>query len=113
MASVLQSGDEFKRGVHSDLHPGVPGQESVARVYSTIKKKAAENVFDPAGEIVEEALQQNVTDGPVPTLPCFDYLTRSTNRFRQKMRPDEPVDLLNFEIDEDYLPEGKVISRHR
>ncbi|XP_002733140.2 uncharacterized protein LOC100374672, partial [Saccoglossus kowalevskii] len=104
LASVVQRGGDFKRGAHDHLHPGLPGQATVAKVYSSIKSNASEKVFEPAGEIVEDAIREFVGEEPVPTLPSFDYLTRTTNRFRQKMRPDEPSHLMDFEINEDFLP---------
>ncbi|XP_070531580.1 uncharacterized protein [Ptychodera flava] len=117
LASVFQSGDSYKRGVHDHLHPPEPGQDLVATIVSRIKDKAVNNLFDPAGEIVEDILQNQISvDQPAPTLPSIDALTRCANRARQKMVPDEPRDLLDFELDESFLPEGflyKEVMRRR
>ena len=71
-----------------------------------MKLKAADQLFEPAGHIVDDVLVHNIDDVPVPFLPQPQPRTqvRTVNRFRQKDRPKEPVwGHMRYEA----IPEGK------
>lgn len=103
-ATVRQVGTEFIRGAINHCHPPSSGAAIASKVSSQIKRKALEDVFRPAAEIVEEALLQHVDDTAAVTLPAPHNLARQGNRKRQKCRPAEPVDIL-FEIAEYHIPD--------
>ena len=61
-----------------------------------VRRKATENIFQPAGDIVENAMDRLVPED-AHCLPKPDNLTRAANRAREALRPEEPHDL-NFEV---------------
>ena len=77
----------------------------VAQIKTTVKCKAAEDLFRPASAIVDEVLLEQLNEEACPTLPGPERLARAANRFRQAQRPVDPVDL-NFSLDENNLPEN-------
>ena len=68
-----------------------------------MKRAAVDDVFQPAGSIVEDALTSHATTiPPYPALPNPVHLARAANRLRQKLRPDDPTDL-NFTIQDESI----------
>ncbi|XP_064636946.1 uncharacterized protein LOC135493499 [Lineus longissimus] len=102
---VTQKGDQFIVGRKAHNHQAQPGAAVVSKITASMKEKAAENVYKSASAIVTEVLLEHVNSGPCPSLPKMSCLTRATNRFRQKNRPQDPTDL-EFELQEDRVAEN-------
>ena len=85
--------------------PADVGAAVSATISPKVKAIAAENIFRPASSIDEEILLQELTDAPCPSLPKPEYIARTANRFRQRLRPKDPTDLA-FELEHDHLPAG-------
>ena len=62
------------------INYSVPNQAAVTRVVCSIKDPATQDLFQPAGAIVESAmLSNNITAMPCPALPKPDNLQRTAN----------------------------------
>eukprot|EP00794_Sanderia_malayensis_P000471 gene471-biopygen827 len=53
-ATVLQDDESFSRGVQIHCHPGKPGVSLTKKIVAEVKKTAVSNVFQSAGNIVED-----------------------------------------------------------
>ena len=105
-AALIERDDgSFQIGAHAHNHPADVGAAVSATISAKVKAIAAENIFRPASSIVEEILLQELTDAPCPSLPKPEYIARTANRFRQRLRPKDPTDLA-FELEHDHLPAG-------
>ena len=101
--SVRQDGLQFCFGVHAQhIHPARPGGDVAIQAVATVKKAAVEDVFRPAGALVESVLTATATTAP-DSCPNPSYLRRTANRVRQSQRPPEPKDL-DFELAHDFIP---------
>lgn len=108
LASVMQNGDEFKRGAQS--HSCTPKEAAIhtAKIKVHLKEEGKARPFASATTLVKEALQHHLpSDAPTTTLPCMGALIRSTNRHRQIRRPKHPTDL-SFEWVEEALPDNFI-----
>ena len=61
--------------------------------YLKVKEVAAQHVFRPAMNIVDDDILDNVKEDNRFLKPKETLLKRAANRFRAKMRPSEPEDL--------------------
>ena len=105
-AALIERDDgSFQIGAHAHNHPADVGAAVSATISAKVKAIAAENILRPASSIVEEILLQELTDAPCPSLPKPEYIARTANRFRQRLRPKDPTDLA-FELKHDHLPAG-------
>lgn len=105
-AALIERDDgSFQIGAHAHNHPADVGAAVSATISAKVKAIAAENILRPASSIVEEILLQELTDAPCPSLPKPEYITRTANRFRQRLRPKDPTDLA-FELEHDHLLAG-------
>lgn len=105
-AALIERDDgSFQIGAHAHNHPADIGAAVSATISAKVKAIAAENIFRPASSIVEEILLQELTDAPCLSLPKPEYIARTANRFRQRLRPKDPTDLA-FELKHDHLPAG-------
>lgn len=52
-----------------------------------------------------QVLLNEVRDGPCPALSKPDHLARATNRVRQSMHPQDPIDL-DFKLCQGHVPDG-------
>ncbi|KAK3729886.1 hypothetical protein QZH41_005332 [Actinostola sp. cb2023] len=66
---------------------------------------ASTNIFKSASAIVDEVYLEEVGDQPCPALSKPQQMAGAANLFRQKLRPEDPQDLL-FVLEEDHIPEG-------
>ncbi|XP_076038994.1 uncharacterized protein LOC143024111 [Oratosquilla oratoria] len=104
-ATVKQNGMHFTRGPQAHIHLGQVGANTVAAIRVKVKEIAAKDVFVSAAEIVNGVvLDQLQPNQPIDPLPTLDNLARAANRHRQARRPRDPTNL-NFDIDENFLPE--------
>ena len=107
-ATVRQTGDSFSRGPQPHNHAGQPGAAATTRIQVAVKEQATKAIFEPALSIVESAiLKETEEHGVGPNLPKPTNLTRLANYNREKLRPDEPVDL-EFDYNGDYVPDFLV-----
>ena len=107
-ASVTQCGETFTRGPHRHNHSSDPGAAPNARIRREVKAQAAQEIFEPALNIVESVIRkEQQAHGIRPGLPKLHNLTRVANLHRQQMRPTDPTDL-DFEYDNDFLPDFLV-----
>ena len=67
-ATVRQEGELFTGGVHLHLNPTVPGQPLTSMIKSCVMAMETANVFQPAGEILNEVLWDDLTQEPTPSL---------------------------------------------
>lgn len=92
-AALIERDDgSFQIGAHAHNHPADVGAAVSATISAKVKAIAAENILRPASSIVEEILLQELTDAPCPSLPKPEYIARTANRFRQRLRPKDPTD---------------------
>ena len=77
----------------------------MAKITATTKAEAKKNLFKPAMVIVNDVLMEEITDAPCPSLPKPVNLAKAANYRQQRLRPSDPKSL-DFELDEDHLPEG-------
>ena len=63
------------------------------KIKCLVKHGASKDVLLPASEMVNNVLLDEFTDAPCPSLPCVERMKRTTNRFRQKFRLQDPKDL--------------------
>lgn len=78
------------------------------KIAAKVKTVARENVFRPAGDIVETVMKEMTTSDDVG-LPKPDNLSRAANLHRQKFRPKDPV-TLDFEIERDFIGEDFLLD---
>lgn len=96
--------NEYIRGEMDHCHPPEACPALSTKVSSIVKRKAMEDVFRPAADIVDEVLREHVDPNvPLTSLPAPINLARQGNRRRRANRPDEPLDL-NFDLNEDHIP---------
>ncbi|KAI8490637.1 hypothetical protein Bbelb_319050 [Branchiostoma belcheri] len=103
----------LQTGVPQPLSPARAGRLSVEP-----KKQAKDQVFEPASNLVDDILLEA---GNQPGMPSHAALlhVRRLNRAKAKMRPEEPRDLMNFELNEHLIPDDflrfdiPVIGRQR
>ena len=103
-ATVTQVCDTFASGPAPHSHPPLAGTAISSKISAEVKKKAADDVFRPASELVEEAIKNHVPQDAPVTLPAPHNLARQGNRRRQKLRPEDPRDL-DFEVSEHHIPD--------
>ena len=96
-ATVLQKGDEFKPGMNSHIHSGLPGVAMVNRVMKEVKEKATYDHSKSAAAIAEEVVLSCVGNNPTPALPSIYNLASCANHLRKKMRPPE-LQELDFQL---------------
>ena len=102
-AAVRQHGTDFIPGPQPHCHQPVVGSLAAVRITSSVKEKAMKDFYQPAGNIVQEVLLEELNSAPCPAMPKVANLVRQANRRRQKSRPVEPKDL-EFELNlETYL----------
>eukprot|EP00794_Sanderia_malayensis_P015371 gene15371-biopygen12796 len=107
-ASIQQDGQTFRRGHQPHCHLGKPGIALTSKMYVDIKRKATDDVFKSASNIVENVIRENsaeVQSQPSCSQPQIASLVRQANRHRQKLRPEEPSDL-DFVPNQSYIPEN-------
>ncbi|XP_071806979.1 uncharacterized protein [Asterias amurensis] len=63
---VRQVGQQFTLGIKDHCHSGKPGQLTLATLVTQVREKAADQLFAPASQIVDQALIDNITDAPIP-----------------------------------------------
>ncbi|KAK3893102.1 hypothetical protein Pcinc_003095 [Petrolisthes cinctipes] len=102
--AIKEVNNVFIRGPNEHSHPPEACPVTTSKVSKLIKNKAMEDVFQPALEIVEEVMLENI-DSTIPTasLPVPVNLAHQANRKRRTNRPAEPIDL-TFEISEEHIP---------
>ena len=61
-----------------------------------MKAKAKEAIYQSASSIVDEVMLAEVI-ADSPSLPVPAHLIRTVNRVRQRLRPEDPIDL-QFEV---------------
>ncbi|XP_078621125.1 uncharacterized protein LOC144887624 [Branchiostoma floridae x Branchiostoma japonicum] len=100
----MQKGLVYRPGIHRHCHPPEMAATLHARVDADLKKKAKDQVFEPASNLVDEVMLEA---GNHPGLPSQAALLRRVNRAKAKMRPEEPRagDLMTFELDEQFIPD--------
>ena len=98
--SVIQRADGFHTGVEHN-HAGEVGLPAAAKL---VKRKAEENLFRPASEIIDNVLLNEIPKSACPTLLNVEHLIRPTNRLRQSKRPQDPKDL-DFSLKEEHIPD--------
>jgi hypothetical protein len=104
LATVQQRGSTFTRGPQPHNHAGEPGAAANARIQREVKLQAAAEIFEPALNIVESVIREEVKQhGIRPGLPKLHNLTRMANYTREQLRPEEPQDL-DFTYDMDFIP---------
>lgn len=54
---------------------------------------------------MQDVLRVELGQAPCPTLSKPTVLARTANHTRQKLRPQDPVDL-EFQLSDDHIPEG-------
>ena len=89
----------------SHCHQPVVGSLAAVRITSSVKEKAMKDFYQPAGNIVQEVLLEELNSAPCPAMPKVANLVRQANRRRQKSRPVEPQDL-KFELNPEHIPGG-------
>jgi len=110
LATVVQLGNNFTRGRHEHIHPGVPGSFVAKQVRANVIDKCVNDVFRSAFEIVEEELHTAVNasyNGPCTALAGPLNLARYGNRARESRRPKNPTSI-DFEIDYTFVPDNFV-----
>ncbi len=55
-ASVIQNGENFRRGNSTHHHPSLPDARQHAAIRAAVRKQAASNLFESAGCIVQGVL---------------------------------------------------------
>ena len=102
-ATLKERDGEFFPSATIHNHPSEEGAAIAAKVAAAVKRKAMEDIFRPAADIVEEILVDELDSAPCPALkkPC--YMVRCANRLRQSQRPPDPKDLA-FELNHDHIP---------
>ena len=88
--------------VESIFHDPYPNVEYVVHIHSKIINIATSQLFTPAPEIVNDVLQEDLPDNPLPSLPAPVNLAHTANHHRQAMHPADPTDL-DFEL---AVPDG-------
>ncbi|XP_053384651.1 uncharacterized protein LOC123549348 [Mercenaria mercenaria] len=101
MASVKQYGDLFTPSLNGHQHPAVPGALKKVTIAAKVKQVARENVFRPAGEIVETVMKDLISAEEF-ALPKPDLLIRAANLHRQNLRPTDPT-TVDFEINPTFI----------
>eukprot|EP00794_Sanderia_malayensis_P017333 gene17332-biopygen14905 len=88
-ASIQQDGQTFRRGYQPHCHLGKPGIALTSKMYVDIKRKATDDVFKSASNIVENVIREysaEVQSQPSCSQPRVASLVRQANRHRQKLR---------------------------
>ena len=104
LATVRQHGTDFIPGPQPHCHQPVVGSLAAVRITSSVKEKAMKDFYQPAGNIVQEVLLEELNSAPCPAMPKVANLVRQANR-RQTSRPVEPKDL-EFELNPEHIPGG-------
>ena len=55
-ATVLQDGDTFPKGLHGHEHPSQPGRQMTLKTIADVNRKAKDNIFSSAADIVGEIM---------------------------------------------------------
>ena len=82
-----------------------PNEDIAVTIKTKIIDHAASQVFTSAAEIVNDVLQQDLQDVPVPTLAAPANVIWAANCHRQAMHPEEPT-TLDFQLAIDSIPPG-------
>ena len=69
LASVVQTGNQYTRGIHCHLHQARPGGDTALEIVATVKNNARDNMFQSAAAIVDEAIGNRLNDVPA-VLTC-------------------------------------------
>ena len=97
-ATVKESGGSFTISQISHKHDPETGTAVACKVVKKIKEIVVTDVFKPASAIVENVLLETLeTDRPCSALPKVNFMARNANRYRRRLRPEEPRDL-DFEL---------------
>ena len=104
-ATIKEKDTEYERGHNPHCHPPETCPLVTAKVSALVKKKAMDDMFRSASDIVDEVLCDIVDPNqPLSSLPAPHNLAKQGNRKRRGARPAEPLDL-DFELNEDHLPQ--------
>ena len=104
-ATVLQNGENYTAGRNQHIHPPCAGALDAAKVIHAVKQKSKENLFTSAAAIVDEVMREELDqEKPIDALPKPINLTRTANRTRQKLRPEDPT-TMDFDLCEEFIPE--------
>ncbi|KAG0724050.1 hypothetical protein GWK47_041456 [Chionoecetes opilio] len=104
-ATIKEADEKYVRGHNPHCHPSEACPAITSKVSALVKKKAVEDVFRSATDIVEEVFRDKVDPHvPLTSLPAPANLARQGNRKRRATRPAEPPDL-TFEISNDNIPQ--------
>ena len=101
-ASVVQTGNQYTRGIHCHLHQARPGGDTALEIVATVNNNARDNMFQSAAAIVDEAICDRLNDVPSTSCPKPANLARITNRTWQANRPADPKDLM-FDVATDFI----------
>ncbi|KAG0719326.1 hypothetical protein GWK47_050738 [Chionoecetes opilio] len=105
-ATIKEADEKYVRGHNPHCHPPEACPAITSKVSALVKKKAVEDVFRSATDIVEEVFRDKVDPHvPLTSLPAPVNLARQGNRKRRATRPAEPLDL-TFEISNDNIPQN-------
>lgn len=105
-ATVKETAENYVRSHIPHCHPPESCPAIKSKVSALVKKKAVEDVFRSAADIVDEVLCTEVDPNkPLSSLPAPYNLARQGNRKRRTARPPEPLDL-SFEISHAHIPEN-------
>lgn len=104
-ATIKEKDTEYEWGHNLHCHPPETCPLVTAKVFALVKKKAMDDVFRSASDIVDKVLCDIVDPNqPLSSLPAPHNLAKQGNRKRRGARPAEPLDL-DFELNEDHLPQ--------
>lgn len=104
--ATVKEAEMYIRDHNPHCHPPETCSVITSKVSALVKKKAIEDVFRSAADIVDEVLLDKVDPHvPLSSLPAPENLARQGNRKRRAARPAEPLDL-TFEISNEHIPEN-------
>lgn len=109
MASVKQTGETFTVGKNAHNHSPLAALKTVRQVVAQIKAAAQSNVFEPAGNVVDNVLSEIDSSKPLHIMPSIRNLSRAANHHRRRLRPKEPT-TLSFDLDREYIQADFIID---
>jgi hypothetical protein len=104
-ATVRETKESFIEGAIAHCHAPKIGLLPACQVKAAVQKKTRDNPFQPASKIVEECLSVIPPNAITECIPEHAYLMRTTNRRREKPRPQNP-ETLDFALDNKFIPDG-------
>ncbi|KAL3853821.1 hypothetical protein ACJMK2_017327 [Sinanodonta woodiana] len=100
---IRQQSDSFIEPQQTHLHAAKPGVLTAVNIVKELRVKAVQDLFDPAQNIVDQLIQEQIDDEqPETSRPTYNNTIRNCSRYRERERPTDPSDL-SFELDEEYL----------